>query len=596
MFKFSQWKPVWLNIRLYEFLLAMLGCMVCSQAGADSLRDAIHQTLVNHPEILSSQAEEKAAAHDIREAQGGYLPSLDLFAGFGKENTDNPATRGTGRGSRTFTRQESEFQLEQLLWDGGFVKNRIGERRHLHERTGYQVSEDQERLAFEAARAYLSIKRDNELVEVSKLDVRAHDETLVKVKRRLQAGAGRRSEINLVDSRLQLAHSRLVLARSNLQDAQVNYEKVVGVKPASHLPMPVVPTNMPPSLTQAQDMGLQTSPAIAAFQAEFDATTNAIGVAKSTFYPRLTFDVEGSWSDNLDGIKGYNNDLLAVVRMHYNVLRGGSDKAAMNAAIDRRASANFALENAKRTLREDIGLAWIDWQNAKGRVKHLRIHRDESLEVYKAYQKQFQLGQRTLFDLLNAQVEYYGARRDLIADVYEEKISRYRILSTMGRLVHTVSHHNARHNLRQVDKPPVLVSKKSDVATAPKLASKEAFKGSPTKMAVAQQAIAVKINPVNSKVVDATRLAAAKHYTLQLMASKDRHAVDDFVVAHHLQGNATIHTVHVNGSRWFRLSYGDYPNIAAARAAKGALPRDLAGLTPMVRNVALVSADTSNHA
>ena len=73
-----------------------------------------------------------------------------------------------------------------------------------------------------------------------------------------------------------------------------------------------------------------------------------------------------------------------------------------------------------------------DLQIAKDSLMYLKQHRDESLVVSNAYVKQFQLGQRTLFDLLNAQAEYYEASIRYIDGQYNLKVGSYRLLANHG--------------------------------------------------------------------------------------------------------------------------------------------------------------------
>ena len=103
----SQWKSKVLS------LLALSA--LSTQVGAYSLEDAVYQTMQNHPDILSAKAGASAAEQDIWRAQGGLYPSLDVAAGIGRENSNNPATRATGAGTRVFTRREADATLKQLL-------------------------------------------------------------------------------------------------------------------------------------------------------------------------------------------------------------------------------------------------------------------------------------------------------------------------------------------------------------------------------------------------------------------------------------------------------------------------------------------------
>lgn len=409
---------------------------------AYTLHDAVYQTLQNHPDVLSSKADAAAAADDIRIAKGGLYPSLEIAAGIGPEYSDNPATRASSGGSRSFTRRETGAFLQQLLFDGGNVRGNIKQRSFYYDASKHGIAETQERLAFQAVAAYHNILRNLEIVNIRKLDVKSHNELLGKVKRQLEAGIGRKSEISLANARLAASSARLQAAQGELENAYDIFTKIVGQAAPTILQRPDMPKNLPKSETEARNLGLQMNPAIKVTASKAQASNAAIGVAESAFYPKFTLDLSSTYNNNLDGVPGRNDESRAMLRMTYNLLNGGSDLATIHAAKNRKQAAIEEVANIKREVMEGVSLAWNDRQTAKDSLNYLKQHRDESLDVFNAYVKQFQLGQRTLFDLLNAQAEYYDASINYVAGRYDEQVYSYRLLASMGNLVNTLSQGN----------------------------------------------------------------------------------------------------------------------------------------------------------
>jgi outer membrane protein, adhesin transport system len=48
------------------------------------------------------------------------------------------------------------------------------------------------------------------------------------------------------------------------------------------------------------------------------------------------------------------------------------------------------------------------------------------------------VGRRTMFDVLDTQAEYINAKSDLVDAVYDKAYAQYRVLTGMGKLVHTL--------------------------------------------------------------------------------------------------------------------------------------------------------------
>ncbi|MFN7098115.1 MAG: TolC family outer membrane protein, partial [Gammaproteobacteria bacterium] len=433
--------------RLKPILIGLFACLAANAAIADNLQQAINQTIATHPQVLSAESSQQAADQDVRQQLGGYLPSLDITTGDGKQTSDNPATRASTTLSSpiTLTRQESHFLFTQLLFDGGNVSHRVAKSRADYQTSTYQVYEAQEALGYDAALAYLTVMQDRDLLKIAKLNVGAHEDMYKKIAKRVQAGAGKKSDLDLAESRLALAKSNYLQSVVQLQNDEATYTKVVGAPPSSYMEMPPQPQNIPFNLSQAQQLAIQLNPTLAASKTQIASNVASVGVAKSTFFPTVTLDLSASYSDSLDGVPGYNNDKEALIRMTYNLYHGGSDRAAVAAARYRVISAEQSAQKLQRDILETVAFAWNGMQISIKKIPELKIHSTQSYNVWQGYIKQFQLGQRTLFDLLNSQSEYYDAQSALIQAEYQARIDRYQLLASIGELVSTVKNPDFNH-------------------------------------------------------------------------------------------------------------------------------------------------------
>jgi adhesin transport system outer membrane protein len=68
----------------------------------------------------------------------------------------------------------------------------------------------------------------------------------------------------------------------------------------------------------------------------------------------------------------------------------------------------------------------------------LELHVRAATDTKAAYLKQFNIGRRTLLDLLNTENELVDARRALINASYDKLFSQYRIFNSMGQLVREI--------------------------------------------------------------------------------------------------------------------------------------------------------------
>jgi adhesin transport system outer membrane protein len=127
-----------------------------------------------------------------------------------------------------------------------------------------------------------------------------------------------------------------------------------------------------------------------------------------------------------------------MLRVRYNLYRGGSDEAR----IGQTASAiNEASEISHKTMREveeSIRLSWNAYTTAQERLNPLKQHSEAMDATREAYTKQFNIGQRTLLDLLDAENEYFTAHSNYITGQYIAMFGKYRVLASTGKLLESL--------------------------------------------------------------------------------------------------------------------------------------------------------------
>jgi adhesin transport system outer membrane protein len=176
------------------------------------------------------------------------------------------------------------------------------------------------------------------------------------------------------------------------------------------------------------------------------------GGADSPFYPRFDAELSGTTGEDIDGIEGVNNTASAEIVARWNLFRGGSDLARRDAAIARKMRAQDVIARTERNQSEQTRFAWNAMQSARERVVTLRQVVDSNERVRDSYRKQFELGQRSLLDLLDSENELFLSRSDLVTAEYTALFGAYRLMSAMGTLtqnlgvkINQVASANAAH-------------------------------------------------------------------------------------------------------------------------------------------------------
>lgn len=418
------------------FLLLPLVAALPFTAYAQSLQEAMRSALEVHPEIRAGVSARLAAEEELRAAKGGYLPRVDLLGGYGREGTDNPSSRADGdHDYETLTRSEARLNVEQMLFDGFATSSEIQRNRAVVNSRALQLLGDSERTALEVAQVYLDVLRRQALVRLAEENLRSHERIFDQINLRSQRGVGRMADLDQAEARLAQARNNLLTEQTNLADARINYLSVVGQVPEQlEAPAPVV-AELPESLELARSTMLAENPQLRSAEADINAAEAQMAAARSSFYPRFALELSTGANDNIDGVRGHENEWQAMVRMRYNLFAGGSNRAELRARSHQANQAMDIRNNALRLLTEELGLAWNALSNARQQLPIAQDYVDRSARVRDSYQQQFSLGERTLLDLLDSENELFTAARRLEDVRFTEALTQYRIKAVTGSLL-----------------------------------------------------------------------------------------------------------------------------------------------------------------
>ncbi|ATJ83869.1 TolC family outer membrane protein [Halomonas beimenensis] len=409
-------------------VMGLLPMAAWSQPESGQLGEVAQRALSTNPQVQAAYHDFLGAEHEVDIARGGYLPSIDVSAGLGRESRE-----GDGRGS--FGSDFAEVSLTQMIYDGFATRDEVTRLDRTKRARYYELLDTGEEITLEVTRAYQDVRRRRELVELARDNYAKHLEVFEQIEQRVIAGAGRRVDLEQISGRLALAESNLITEASNLHDVSARYQRLVGVLPADTLARaPSFEAKLPASVSQAVRLAYEGNPGfhaaienIAVARAERDGT-------RSTFQPRLDFRATAGTNNLDDGVGGRDRQSVELVAS-MNLYRGGSDLASFRRAGELVAQAHSQRDLACTNLRQTTQIAYNDARRLREQLTHLNQHRQSIDRVRGAYQQQFDIGQRTLLDVLDSENEYFEASRAYVNAQYDVAIADARTLAAMGRLM-----------------------------------------------------------------------------------------------------------------------------------------------------------------
>jgi adhesin transport system outer membrane protein len=414
-------------------------------AGAVTLEEAVQTAVNTNPDVGVVATDRRAIDHELGQAKALYLPSLDARFAVGIENTRERAGGGLfvpgqiGRGGHArLTRQESSLTLTQLLFDGFAVASEVQRQKARQKSAALRVTETSEFTGLDAVQAYLQVLRQQELLRLAEDNAGIHLRTLEDMEQRMLAGVGGVADVRQAESRYARALATVAETRGSLEDANTDFIRVVGQPPEDLLrPVPMDPL-LPVAVDQAVAIALENNPTVAVASADIATAQAELRASHSDFFPQIDLELSAIRNRNIDSVKGTNQAFRGMVVANWNLFRGGNTLALRREFVERLAEAREVLGQARRGAEEDARLSWAALKTAREREVALEAQVVANERVRDAYIDQFNIGQRSLLDVLDSENELFVSRGNLVTADFVELFAGYRLLATAGTLLNNM--------------------------------------------------------------------------------------------------------------------------------------------------------------
>lgn len=398
-----------------------------------SLAKVVERTISTNPQILSGLQSLQAAAQGQQASAGRLKPEVNLQTQFGYDIQANTPSQAS---SSTWNRYGYSLQLRQLLYDGNTTANSIKQLGFEKLSSYFDVLTTADSVAMEAIDAYIDIQRFRQTVKLAQENYDIHQRTLNLLKERLDSGVGRGVDTEQAAGRLALAQTNLMTENTNLNDVTQRFRRIVGEFPAQK--MAPVPT---PKLPLKSDLGtftsvLANSPDVLSKQALVQAATAGRDAARGAFSP--TFELRASTGSDRDQPNSREPGTMSgqvQVVMSYNLYRGGSDSARLQQASSLSHAAQSARDYTCRNVQQELSITWNNIKRLEAQLPFLREHERAMDKVSKGAEQQFQIGQRSLLDLLDTANELFDSRRARLNGEFDLLRQQYHWLQLAHRLL-----------------------------------------------------------------------------------------------------------------------------------------------------------------
>lgn len=400
------------------------------QANAENLQNIYQLALKKDPLVLRAAAQRDAAnaAIDITKAQ--FLPTVSLTSSI------NKGSESVGElSSPTSTNYRNQLTLRQTIFDwSDWSALSTSEKQALQSQTSYNAT--LQGLIVRVSQAYFNVLSANDDLTFVVAEKRAVERQLEQTKQRFAVGLTAITDVHEAQAQFDNVVAREIAATNALENAKIALQEITGQYHSQLTPLntavfqatPPQPANAVDwvALAEANNLELKVR------KLAVEIAQNNIDAADAGHYPTLGLQASKTLDDN-SRIKQVDTDSIGVT-LTVPIYSGGATSA--NQTVQR---ANFVatsedLELSHRSILRQTRSFYNNVGASIAGIKALEQAVVSAESALKATEAGFEVGTRTIVDVLISTQSLFNARRNLTRARYDYILAVLQLKQAAGTL------------------------------------------------------------------------------------------------------------------------------------------------------------------
>lgn len=404
-----------------------------------SMTEAIEVAMSSNPEIAQAQYNKEAIQFERKQAQGLFLPRVNVEVSAGIRRLENTTRRTLGIADQEIYPLEARARGEWVAIDFGRRRGELLNQAARVDGASLRVVERSEFVALQVARQYLDVLLQQRVLAASEDNVTFHQQLVGDLTTGVEQGSISIADQQQAEERLQSALVRQSEAGQALIEAQNSLKRLTGLS-IDNVQVPAdLAAKMPISIDEAVSLARLHNPRVKEARADVDASHAMAKNAKGDLFPEIGVDVTGRYGEDIDGFKGTTKDIQGRVFMRWDIFDGGINRAKYQEMVRRASQSRYRLHEVERQAEEDVRNSWSALQTQGTIVEHLTRQSQVSDDLLLSYRSQFNVGRRSLLDVLDAQNSRYNVQVRLETARFSEMFARYQTLATGNRFLEALN-------------------------------------------------------------------------------------------------------------------------------------------------------------
>ncbi len=420
----------------FMLLLSILGLTTLNSepSMAEDLQAAYRQAASTSPAIAQARAQLDAELAGRPLARAALLPHINADASGGM-NTARVAGFGAQTISTGYHSDVFSASLTESIFNGqAFTAMKQSESRILASEATLAYAEQV--VALEVTQAYFGVLRAeaNQRVAQQQMDLLTSIDKQTRTS--LQVGSGDIISVQEVQAQLDAARADLITANNAVAVARNQLERLTHHSAGTLQDITILeptgpqPDTLEPWLTAA----LKNQPLLQQAQAILRVSEQQVQYAKRARWPTLTLSGVGQHAAGTLIPSVAIDQLGGSLNLSIPIYEGGSTRAGIHQAeaLSRASRENVA--NIQDQIKLDTQTAFHDLEDSVAQFQAAQQSVNSAKVSMEGTRKGYEIGSRSIVDLLTATTNYAAAQRNYYLALYTQLVARTQLKAAAGVL------------------------------------------------------------------------------------------------------------------------------------------------------------------
>ncbi len=408
---------------------------------AEDLLEIYRLAQESDPQLRAAEAGNQAAQQVRAQSRAALLPQLNLGADYTHHESDIQASTIGSTGTTDYDSNSYTLNLRQSIYHHDYyVQLKQADARIAQANAEYEGA--RQGLILRAAEAYFNLLGAQDSLATAEATKRAISQQLRQTQQRFEVGLSAITDVHEAQAAYDIAVAAELAAKSQVDNARENLREIIGRDPVAlavlkeELPL-LVPE--PADINQWVETAQQQNLSLLATEAAARAAREEMNRRQAGHYPTLDLVANHSYSDTMDSptFGTEQTDTTIGIQLNVPIYSGGLTTAQTREARALYTQAQEALEQQRRATVRESRNAFLGVTTGISQVQARKQALASAQTALEATQAGFEVGTRTIVDVLDAQRVRYTAQSDYLRARYDYLLATLRLKQAAGSLNET---------------------------------------------------------------------------------------------------------------------------------------------------------------